>query len=174
MFYGTEDMTAAVLVDGINTHYAFKSLDWSPDYRKMLNYFKKQTILKKMYYFVSLDRDQEENSIVKLVDWLNYNGYICKVTDTDERNRGISVDFTIQALKLIQVVDHFILFTGTGQFVPLVKHLDDAGKMVTVCSTMVNQKMVSDALRREADTFVEINDLRPFMEKDFQEREMAA
>jgi uncharacterized LabA/DUF88 family protein len=69
-------------------------------------------------------------------------------------------------MKLIPAVDHFILFTGNSQFVPLVKHLDDAGKVVTICSTLLNQKMVSDALRRAADSFVEINDLRREMEKD--------
>jgi uncharacterized LabA/DUF88 family protein len=165
-FGGFEDLSAAVLIDGINSHYGFKSLNWSPDYKKMLDYFRRMLILKKIYYFVSLDKDQEENSIIRLIDWLDYNGFICKVTDTDERNRGIQVDFTIQAMKLIPAVDHFILFTGNSQFVPLVKHLDDAGKVVTICSTLLNQKMVSDALRRAADSFVEINDLRREMEKD--------
>ena len=167
LFRGTEDLSAAVLIDGINTHYCFKqSLNWMPDYKKMLDYFRRTVILKKIYYFVSLDRDQEENSIIKLIDWLDYNGFICKVTESDERNRGIQVDFTIQAMKLIPSVDHFILFTGNSQFVPLVRHLDDAGKIVTICSTLYNQKMVSDALRRAADNFVEINDLKGHIEKD--------
>jgi len=167
MFSGTEDLSAAVLIDGINTHYVFKSLGWMPDYKKMLDHFKKITILKKMYYFVSLDKDQEENSIIRLIDWLDYNGFICKITESsDERNRGIQVDFTVQAMKLVQSVDHFILFTGNSQFVPLVKYLDDVGKVVTVCSTLLNQKMVSDALRRAADNFVEINDLRHAIEKE--------
>ena len=172
------DLTAAVLIDGINTHFCFKSLKWSPDYKKMLDYFKKTVILKKIYYFVMIDTDQEENSIIKLIDWLDYNGFICKVTESVSResrdiagldrnnNRGIQVDFTIQAMKLIPTVDHFILFTGNSQFVPLVRHLDDAGKMVTIVSTLSNQKMVSDQLRREADSFVEIDSLRPFMEKE--------
>jgi uncharacterized LabA/DUF88 family protein len=166
LFTGTEDLSAAVLVDGINTHYVFKSLNWMPDYRRMLEYFKKMVILKKIYYFVSLDREQEENSIIKLIDWLDYNGFICKDTESDERNRGIQVDFTVQCMKLVPSVDHFILFTGNSQFVPLVRYLDDAGKVVTVCSTLLNQKMVSDQLRRAADNFVEINDLRPHIEKD--------
>lgn len=166
LFEGTEDMTAAVMIDGLNTHYCFKSLGFSPDYKKMLDYFKRITILKKVYYFVVIDKDQEENSIIRLIDWLDYNGFICKVTDTDERNKGIQVDFTVQVMKLIPVVDHYVLFTGNSQFVPLVRHLDDAGKVVTVCSTMLNQKMVSDSLRRAADNFVELNDLRPFIEKD--------
>jgi uncharacterized LabA/DUF88 family protein len=173
MFAGTEDLSAAVLIDGINTHYVFKSLGWMPDYKRTLDFFKKAVILKKMYYFVSLDRDQEENSIIKLIDWLDYNGFICKITDSDERNRGIQVDFTVQAMKLIPCVDHFILFTGNSQFVPLVKHLDDAGKIVTICSTLLNQKMVSDALRRAADSFVEIDSLRQYIEKDAVDREAA-
>jgi uncharacterized LabA/DUF88 family protein len=133
----------------------------------MLDYFKRVSILKKIYYFVSLDRDQEENAIVRLTDWLDFNGFICKVTESDpERNHGIQVDFTIQTLKLIPMVDHFVLFTGNSQFIPLVKHLDDAGKIVTICSTYYNQKMVSDSLRRVADNFIEINDLRAHMEKN--------
>jgi uncharacterized LabA/DUF88 family protein len=172
LFAGLEDLSTAVLIDGINSHYVFKSLMWMPDYKKMLDYFRKTVILKKIYYFVSLD-NQEENSIIRLIDWLDYNGFICKVTESDERNRGIQVDFTVQAMKLLSSVDHFVLFTGNSQFVPLVKYLDDAGKVVTICSTLLNQKMVSDALRRAADSFVEINDLRKEIEK-LPEKEEAA
>jgi uncharacterized LabA/DUF88 family protein len=164
-FEGTEDLNAAVFIDGINTHYAVKSLMWMPDYKRMLDYFKRVVILKKIYYFVSLDKDQEENSIIRLIDWLDFNGFICKVTDSGEQNKGIQVDFTVQVMKLVSSVDHFILFTGNSQFVPLVKYLDDMGKVVTICSTLLNQKMVSDALRRAADNFVEINDLREHIEK---------
>jgi uncharacterized LabA/DUF88 family protein len=173
MFEGIEDLNTAVLIEGNNTHYAFKTLGWMPDYRKMLDFFRRTVILKKVYYFVAIDREGD-NAIIKLVDWLDYNGFICKITDySDERNKGVQVDFTVQAMKLIPSVDHFILFTGNDQFVPLIKHLDDAGKVVTVCSTLLHQKIVSDDLRRAADNFIELHDFRQYMEKNTTVREAA-
>jgi uncharacterized LabA/DUF88 family protein len=167
------DLNTAVLIDGINTYYVFKNLGWSPDYKKLLDFFKRNSILRKLYYFVSLDTEQEDNSLVKLIDWLDFNGYQTKVVESEDRRRGIEVDFTIEALKLVSTVDHFVLFTGNGQFVPLVRALDNLGKSVTIASTLYGQRMVSDSLRRVSDSFLELNSLREFIEK-IDEKEKAA
>jgi uncharacterized LabA/DUF88 family protein len=119
-----------------------------------------------VYYFVTLDLNNEDNTIIKLLDWLDYNGFNVRITDTDERKRGIEIDFTVEAMALVPITEQYLLFTGNSTYTPLVKKLDSLGKSVTICSTLLNQRMVGDTLRRSADNFIELDLLREIMEKE--------
>jgi uncharacterized LabA/DUF88 family protein len=164
--YLNDELSTSVLIDGINTHYAFKNLGWAPDYKKLLKYLNENTLLRKVYYFITIDSRNEDNSIMKLLDWLDYNGYNVRITDTDDRRKGIEVDLAVEAMALAPVTDQFILFTGNSQYVPLARKLDSMGKVVVICSTLLNQRMASDALRRAADHFIELDHLRSYIENE--------
>jgi uncharacterized LabA/DUF88 family protein len=160
-------LATSVLIDGINTHYAFKNLGWAPDYKKLLSFLKKETILRKVYYFITLDSNNDDNTIMKLLDWLDYNGFNVRITDSsEERKRGIEIDFTVEAMALVPITEQYILFTGNSLYTPLVKKLDALGKSVTICSTLMNQRMASDTLRRAADGFIELDLLRSLVENE--------
>jgi uncharacterized LabA/DUF88 family protein len=54
-----------------------------------------------------------------------------------------------------------VLFSGDGDFRPLVEALQRAGVRVSVVSTIRSQPpMVADDLRRQADSFIELDELR--------------
>ena len=58
-------------------------------------------------------------------------------------------------------VDHIVIFSGDGDFTPLVASLQRQGVRVSVVSTIRSQPpMISDDLRRQADNFIELDDLR--------------
>jgi uncharacterized LabA/DUF88 family protein len=58
-------------------------------------------------------------------------------------------------------VDHIVLFSGDGDFRPLVEALQRMGVRVSVVSTVRTQpSMIADELRRQADNFIELDDLR--------------
>jgi len=58
-------------------------------------------------------------------------------------------------------VDHIVLFSGDGDFKPLVESLQRQGVRVSVVSTIRSQPpMIADDLRRQADNFIELDDLR--------------
>jgi uncharacterized LabA/DUF88 family protein len=171
---GLYDRTA-ILIDGVSTHSAARNLDWTIDYRKLLTYVQKETSLIKAYYFSPFDVSQDESTIISLLNWLSFNGYNTVLVeyeqDDDRRPRGnkgnIDVQFTIKALQIASKIDHIILFTGTGRYVPLVKKLDELGVVVSVCSTMKGDtKIVSDELRKCADNFIELDSLKPHIERD--------
>ena len=68
----------------------------------------------------------------------------------------------MDAVTLIPTLDHFVLFSGAGEFAPLVETLKNHGRRVTVVSTMATQPpVVSDDLRRGADQFIDLVDLDP-------------
>ena len=58
-------------------------------------------------------------------------------------------------------VDHIVLFSGDGDFRPLVDSLQRKGVRVSVVSTIRSQPpMIADELRRQADNFIELDELR--------------
>ena len=58
-------------------------------------------------------------------------------------------------------LDHAILFSGDGDFRRLVEAVQRKGLRVTVVSTVRSQPpMIADELRRQADNFIELEDIR--------------
>jgi uncharacterized LabA/DUF88 family protein len=68
-------------------------------------------------------------------------------------------------------VNHILLFSGDGDFRRLVEAVQRKGVRVTVVSTVRSQPpMVADELRRQADHFLELQDLAPFIARKHQPR----
>jgi uncharacterized LabA/DUF88 family protein len=64
-------------------------------------------------------------------------------------------------MELAPHVDHIVLFSGDGDFRPLVEALQRKGVRVSVVSTIRSQPpMIADELRRQADNFIELDELR--------------
>jgi len=160
----------ALFIDGANLYATSKSLGFDIDYRDMLKYFQKKCYLLRAYYYTALIEDQEYSSIRPLIDWLDYNGYsvVTKPTkeyiDSTGRRKvkgNMDLELTIDALELCDTVDHMVLFSGDGDFRVLVEALQRRGRKVSVVSTVATQpSMISDDLRRQADQFIDLVNLR--------------
>jgi uncharacterized LabA/DUF88 family protein len=104
------------------------------------------------------------------VDWLNYNGFTMvtkqakEYTDSQGRRKvkgNMDIELTVDAMELAPRVDHIVLFSGDGDFRPLVESLQRQGVRVSVVSTIRSQPpMISDELRRQADSFIELDELK--------------
>ncbi|MEO0718912.1 MAG: NYN domain-containing protein, partial [Pseudomonadota bacterium] len=58
-------------------------------------------------------------------------------------------------------LDHVVLFSGDGDFRVLVEAIQRKGVRVSVVSTIRSQPpMIADELRRQADNFIDLEDLR--------------
>jgi uncharacterized LabA/DUF88 family protein len=166
-FYSSERV--ALLIDGANLYATSKALGFDIDYKKMLLLFKEQTFLVRALYYTAIADDQEYSSIRPLVDWLDYNGYTMVTKPTKEFTDGfgrrkikgnMDVELAVDALRLSDVLDHIVLFSGDGDFRNLVAAIQQKGKRVTVVSTLRTQpQMVADELRRQADHFLDLADL---------------
>ena len=74
---------------------------------------------------------------------------------------NMDIELTVDAMELAPRVDHIVLFSGDGDFRPLVESLQRQGVRVSVVSTIRSQPpMISDDLRRQADNFIELDDLK--------------
>ena len=170
----------ALFIDGANLYAASKALGFDIDYRKLLSSFQKRGYLLRAYYYTALIEDQEYSSIRPLIDWLDYNGYKVvtkpakEFTDASGRRKikgNMDLELAIDAMSLTDVVDHYVIFSGDGDFRTLVEALQRKGRKVSVVSTMASQPpMISDDLRRTADHFIDLVSLKDEVGRAPQER----
>jgi len=170
----------ALFIDGANLYAAAKALGFGIDYRKLLKAFQSRGYLLRAYYYTALIEDQEYSSIRPLIDWLDYNGYKVvtkpakEFTDSSGRRKikgNMDIELTIDAMELADTVDHFVIFSGDGDFRSLVDALQRRGRKVSVVSTLSTQPpMIADDLRRQADHFVDLKTLRDEIGRDPSER----
>lgn len=172
----------ALFIDGANLYATSRSLGFDIDYRKLLGSFQKKGYLLRAYYYTALVEDQEYSSIRPLIDWLDYNGYKVvtkpakEFTDATGRRKikgNMDIELTVDALELAwaEAADHFVIFSGDGDFRTLVEALQRRGRKVSVVSTMASQPpMISDDLRRQADHFIDLMSLRGEIGRDPAER----
>jgi uncharacterized LabA/DUF88 family protein len=170
----------ALFIDGANLYATSRALGFDIDYKKMLSFFGDQGYLLRAYYYTALIEDQEYSSIRPLIDWLDYNGYrvITKPTKefTDSSGRrkvkgNMDMELAVDAMELSNTVDHMVIFSGDGDFRYLVEALQRKGRKVTVISTTkTNPAMIADDLRRQADNFVELTDLKNEIGRDPSEK----
>jgi len=159
----------AVFIDGANLYSAAKTLGFDIDYRRLLTVFNEKCRLIRAFYYTALAEDQDYSPIRPLVDWLDYNGYtmVTKPTKefTDSMGRrkvkgNMDVEIAVDAMEMADRMDHMVLFSGDGDFRSLLEAVQRRGVRCTVVSTTRTQPpMVADELRRQADRFIELQDL---------------
>ncbi len=174
----------ALFIDGAILYSAARGLQFDIDYRKLLTEFKRCGRLIRAYYYTALLEDQEFSPIRPLVDWLDYNGYTLitkaarEFTDATGRRRvkgDMDVEITVDMLGASAFVDHAFLFSGDGDFLPLVEAMQRKGVRITVVSTIKSSPpMVSDELRRAADNFLDLTDLAQLVGRPPRERPAGA
>lgn len=178
MFYPQERL--ALFIDGANLYSAARSLGFDIDYKRLLTLFQSKGRLIRAFYYTALVEEQDYSPIRPLIDWLDYNGYtmvtkpVKEFTDTAGRRKvkgSMDIELAIDMMEMADRLDHIVLFSGDGDFRRLVEAVQRRGVRVTVVSTIRSQPpMVSDELRRQADAFVELQDLMPQIQRAVSER----
>ncbi|HUN50743.1 MAG TPA: NYN domain-containing protein [Candidatus Sulfotelmatobacter sp.] len=181
MFYPQERL--ALFIDGSNLYSAARALGFDIDYKRLLTEFAGKGQLIRAFYYTALVEDQEYSPIRPLVDWLDYNGYTMvtkptkEFTDATGRRKikgNMDIELAIDVMEMAEHLDHVVLFSGDGDFRRLVEAVQRKGLRVTVVSTVRSQPpMVADELRRQADHFMELQELAPKIARDPALREQA-
>ena len=167
----------ALFIDGANLHATCRALGFDVDYKRLLKEFQSRGTLLRAFYFTTIIEDQEYSSVRPLIDWLDYNGYtvVTKLTkefiDAGGRRKAkgsMNIELAVNAMALAGHIDQMFLFSGDGDFRPLLEAMQRRGVHVTVVSTNASQPpMVADELRRrQADLFVDLVELKPKLGRD--------
>jgi uncharacterized LabA/DUF88 family protein len=175
-FYKEEKL--ALFIDGSNLYASARSLEFDIDYRLLLEWVASQARLVRAFYYTILADDQEYSPIRPLVDWLDYNGYKMvtkpakEFTDSQGRRKikgNIDIELAIDMLEITPHVDHIMLFSGDGDFRRLIEAVQRKGVRVTVVSTIKSTPpMVADELRRQADHFLDLDDVARHIMREHQ------
>lgn len=168
MFY--KDERIAVFIDGKSLFSCSKGLGFDIDFKLMRQEFARRGKLTKLSYFTTILDNDEFSSVRPLVDWLSYNGYntVAKpakeFTDHSGRRKvkgNTIVEMAVAVLDIAAHVDHIVIVSGDGDFKSLVESVQRRGVRVSVVSSIrVQPPMLADELRRQADNFIELDDLR--------------
>jgi uncharacterized LabA/DUF88 family protein len=166
----------ALFIDGPNLYATAKTLGFDIDFKRLLNEFQSRATMVRALYYTPIIEDQEYSSLRPLIDWLDYNGYsavtkLTKVfTDTSGRRKtkgSLDVELAVDAMELAHHADQMVLFSGNGDFRPLVEALQRRGVRVTVVSTVTSEPpTIADELRRQADEFIDLATLRSKIGRD--------
>jgi len=172
-FYPQERI--ALFIDGSNLYAAARALGFDIDYKRLLLLFAAKGVLIRAFYYTALVEDQEYSPIRPLVDWLDYNGYTMvtkptkEFTDAAGRRKikgNMDIELAIDVMEMTDHLDHIVIFSGDGDFRRLVEAVQRKGRRVTVVSTVRSQPpMVADELRRQADNFIELQDIQPDIQR---------
>ena len=167
IFYPQE--RTALFIDGANLYAAARALAFDIDYKKLLQLFEKRGRLVRALYYTAIIEDQEYSPLRPLVDWLDYNGYSVvtkpakEYTDAQGRRKikgNMDIEIAIDMMEMAERLDHVMLFSGDGDFRRLIEAVQRKGARVTGISTVRSQPpMIADELRRQADNFIELQDL---------------
>jgi len=170
----------ALFIDGANLYAASRTLGFDMDYKRLLNEYQGQGMLLRAFYYTAVVEDLEYSPIRPLIDWLDYNGYTVVTKATKEfvdafgrrKVKGsMDVELAVDAMELAAHIDQMVLFSGDGNFRPLVEAVQRRGVRVTVVSTVASQPpMVADELRRQADVFIDLAELRSKVGREPSER----
>jgi uncharacterized LabA/DUF88 family protein len=166
----------AIFIDGRNLYATAKALGFDIDYKRLLKEFQNRGTLLRAFYYTAIVEDQDYSSIRPLIDWLDYNGYtvITKATkefiDASGRRKmkgNMDIELTVDAMELAAHVDQIVLFSGDGDFRSLVEAVQRRGVRVTVVSSILSQPpMIADELRRQADVFTDLVELKSKLGRD--------
>src|SRR5690606_11462968 len=87
---------------------------------------------------------------------------------------NMDIELAIDMLEMTPHLDHVVLFSGDGDFRRLIEAVQRKGVRATVVSTIRSQPpMIADELRRQADQFLELQELAPRIMRDPALREAA-
>lgn len=161
----------AVFIDGPSLQRATKALRLDMDYKRLLMLFQQRGHLVRAHYYAALSTDRSECTIRPLLDWLSYNGFaVVTKTAKDVAGSGaqttLGVEIAVDAMQMVESIDHFVFFSGSGELMRLFEALQWRGRQVTVVSTLRSEAPVADELRRQADHFLDLEELRPILSRE--------
>lgn len=176
MFYSDEKL--AVLIDGKSLYSASRAIGFDIDFKRLRAEFARRGRLKNISYFVAVEdvQEGEHDALRPMTDWMAYNGYqvvtVRSKTYTfagERRSKdNMLMELAVKAIEIGSWADHIVLFSGNNDLTPVVRFIQREGVRVSIASTL-EANQVSDELRRQADNFIEIGDLRDVIQREPRE-----
>lgn len=165
----------ALFVDGANMFYAQRDNTWHIDYRLVQQYFFHNREKAAAYYFTASPSAGDQVRVDKYRRFktaLIHMGYsvvdkeVKVITDPNSDHPRIKGNLDIELVfKMIvesAAYDEVVLMGGDADYVPIINHLRNLGKVVVV---VARKQSTSMELINAATKFIDLNSIRSELEK---------
>jgi uncharacterized LabA/DUF88 family protein len=168
----------AIFIDGSNFYHTIREIGLMIDYRRLLAYFQGQgTLVRATYYTPLLEHWQTPDWLIRLMDWLAYNGFhvvtktarlfVRQVVDEEgtshlesQTKGNTDIEIAVDMMSLAPHCDTMILFSGDGDFQSVVQAVQRQGcRVIVISSSKTSASSIADELRRQADAFIDLSDI---------------
>ena len=170
-----------IFIDGSNMYMSTKALGFRADFTKVLDYYKKQGEVIRAFYFTALPPKDVQSDLRRMIDFVDYNGWTVIQKETKEyvdpegakKLKGnMDVEIAVHVNETAPFITNLILFSGDGDFRVLLESIQRRNGIH--CTVISARSLVADALRRQANEFIDLASLKSVFnhEAETPEREV--
>lgn len=162
----------AIFIDGNNMFYAQQKNGWFFDPRRVLNYFanRPEIELVNAYWYTGLKDPQDQRGFRDALISLGYTVRTKMLKEFHDESNGsryfqranLDIEIVIDMFNTVDQYDAIVLFSGDGDFERAIELLRAKQTHITVVST---DGMIARELRNATDRYIDLNDIRSFIEK---------
>lgn len=161
----------SIFVDGNNMFYAQQKNGWFFDPRRVLAYFTKDITVNLInaFWYTGLKDAQDQRGFRDALISLGYTVRTKTLKEYYDENSGrysqkanLDIEIVIDMFNTVDQYDRIILFSGDGDFERAIELLRSKNTHITVVST---EGMIARELRNATDRYIDLNDIRAYIEK---------
>lgn len=154
-----------MFIDAANILYSQQTLGWDIDYKKLIQYFKKNTkLVTANFYSGRNSTNDKQTSFFKKMESFGYKVTTKEVKWIRDRNtkilRGkgnLDIELALDVVQSMKTYDTLVLLSGDSDFEPVVNLAKSNKKKVLVLSTRGH---ISKELARSADKYIPLEVLK--------------
>ncbi len=161
----------SIFVDGNNMFYAQQKNGWFFDPRRVLEYFtgEPDVTLINAFWYTGLKDPQDQRGFRDALISLGYTVRTKILKEYYDDNSGrysqkanLDIEIVVDMFNTVEQYDRVVLFSGDGDFERAIELLRSKNTHITVVST---EGMIARELRNATDRYIDLNDIRPSIEK---------
>ncbi len=161
----------SIFVDGNNMFYAQQKNGWFFDPKRVLDYFTRepQVQLINAFWYTGIKDYSDQRGFRDALINLGYTVRIKLLKEfyDEHSNRyfqkaNLDIEIVVDMFNTVEQYNRVILFSGDGDFDRAVELLRSKNTHIIVVST---EGMIARELRNAADRYIDLNELRPYIEK---------
>lgn len=163
----------SIFVDGNNMFYAQQKNGWFFDPKRVLQYFLQRdggSTLVNAFWYTGLKDPQDQRGFRDALISLGYTvrtkilkEYYDDTSGRYSQKANLDIEIAIDMFNTVDQYDQVVLFSGDGDFERAIELLRSKSTHITVVST---DGMIARELRNATDCYIDLNDVRKYIEKD--------
>jgi len=162
----------SIFIDGNNMFYAQQKNGWFFDPRRVLDYFARSqpnVELVNAFWYTGIKDPNDQRAFRDALISLGFTvrtKILKEYRDEDSgrysQKANLDIEIVIDMFNTVGQYDRIVLFSGDGDFERAVELLRSKNTLITVVST---EGMIARELRNATDRYIDLNDIRPYIEK---------